>query len=157
MEALPPGRRPRGVAVLAALHVAAGAGTVLLALFVAAVAAYVAAAPPAAVAPRDRAALDASLAVALLLLPLGALGAVVGVGLWRGRTWAWSLSVALAAAGLAVQAAWLVLVPGVLTDAAVALGGAAGLALGLGVLAYWLRPGVKRWFGRGPARAGAER
>ncbi len=91
MEAQPPGRaeRPLGVAILAILAALAG---ILMLLASLAIASLGLLAGPAAIIP---AGLGSGVLLVLALLYL-----LVAYGLWNGQTWAWWLSIILAAIDL---------------------------------------------------------
>jgi hypothetical protein len=81
-----------------------------------------------------------------VLIVLALVLGLVGWGLWQGRGWAWTLTVALEFIGLA---AGLVQLVG-LRDASAIV----GLAINAFILWYFLQPGVKRWFGKGEPEVG---
>lgn len=84
-------------------------------------------------------AIGGALGVVLLLLGLAYAG--LGWGLWKGRGWAWIVTIAFQAIGIVYN---------LVTIRASAGAGVFGLILNGVIIWYFLRPHVKHYFGQGP-------
>jgi uncharacterized membrane protein (DUF2068 family) len=82
--------------------------------------------------------------VAAVLFVLAAIEYVLGFGVWSGKGWAWSASLAFAIFSVVFFVFSLFLRPG--------LGELASLVIDLLVLYYLMQPKVQAYFGKGAAR-----
>jgi hypothetical protein len=147
--AAPPTQRPLGVTLLAVLDMISGALLVLAAFVMLALGAVLgSAAGSTSPAAGFAGALFAVLG--LVLIPVGALGAYLGLGLWRGRGWAWTVSFAFALLGVPINVAMLGFAA-YMGDLSLLASSLFGTVIGVFMLWYWTREGVKRWFGKVPA------
>lgn len=123
-------RQPLGITLLTILGALGGALLILLGLAMLGVGSVEALT---AVLPLPRFVSAAFGGAGAVVLVLGAVLLAVAWGLFRGRPWAWTVSIGLVLAGLFFD---LLALPG----------GALGVLVNLGLLWYFTREGVERWF-----------
>lgn len=154
--------RPTGVTVLGALFIIAGAFTLFGGIATLVAAPFVASMNPetlnnqlqsnggetTTLAPDQQMTLiqGSSLVLKVLgtiLIPLGIASLVVAYGLFKGKSWAWSVAMILSAIGIAVNA--ISLVSGNVNSIASSV---VGIAINAIILYYLYRRNVRQYFGK---------
>lgn len=77
-----------------------------------------------------------------IILVLGIISFIVAYGLWKGKSWAWTLTVVLSIISIALNA---------ISIASANFGGIINIIISAVILYYLYRPHVKAYFGKGPS------
>jgi len=137
-------KRPTGVTIIAILNIIGGIIMLIGGIALVAIGAVLPEAFEEGMGPGMSSGVLGALGVGMggIILALGIISFVVAYGLWKGKGWAWTLTVVLSIISIALNA---------ISIASANFGGIISIIISAVILYYLYRPHVKAYFGKGPS------